>query len=256
MRSVIKIKDIIIKKRLRKLNSVKVDELAESIKEQGLINPITINNHSELLAGLHRLEACKKLGFIDIDCNILPHLNLDAELIEIDENLIRNELTALENGDCLRRRKEIYEIKFPETKQGIAGGKARQNSASEKNSFAKDTALKTGLSPRTIQQGVQIGNIIPEVKEKILNLPIADKKIELLQLSRLEPAKQAEAVDKYISGEIAKIEEFEESEMSDEEWEKEECNIAMNELKKWINKYQSNKLIKQFLETYYLMDIL
>lgn len=83
---------------------------------------------------------------------------LDAELAEIDENLIRAELTVLERGEHLKRRKEIYEAKYPEAKATTGRELANKRwHASEKNSpasFAEATAAKLGVSPRTVQQAL------------------------------------------------------------------------------------------------------
>ncbi len=102
----------------RKTNPEKVAELAESIKEIGLLNPITISNNYNLIAGLHRLEACKLLNYAEIEVNIVSLDGLLAELAEIDENLIREELHYIDRGNQLKRRKEIYEELYPETKVG------------------------------------------------------------------------------------------------------------------------------------------
>lgn len=64
----------------------------------------------------------------------------------------------------ITRRKEIYEELHPETRAGVAGAEARHH-ATEIISFASDTASKTGKTPRTIEQEVQISkNIVPEVR--------------------------------------------------------------------------------------------
>lgn len=56
-----------------------------------------------LIAGYHRLEACKRLGMDKIQANVRKVDEVHAELAEIDENLIRNELTALERCEQLAR---------------------------------------------------------------------------------------------------------------------------------------------------------
>jgi len=66
-------------------------------------------------------------------------------------------ITALEESQSLKRRKEIYEAMFPETKKGVAGAHASnkaqgQKNASDKMSFASDTAAKTGKSKRTVER--------------------------------------------------------------------------------------------------------
>lgn len=73
--------------------------------------------------------------------------------------MIRNELTDLEQAEALARRKEPYKAKYPEAKHGTAGAVAisksqgRKIDASERVSFANDTAAKAGLNQRTIQAG-------------------------------------------------------------------------------------------------------
>ena len=47
-----------------------VEELAFSISEIGLLNPITLTGDYTLVAGLHRLEAAKLLGWTEVECTI------------------------------------------------------------------------------------------------------------------------------------------------------------------------------------------
>jgi len=166
----LKIKDIIINKRLRKLNNEKVNQLAESIKEIGLLNPITVKGNV-LVAGLHRLEAVKKLNWEEIPTRQLEKDDeLRTELAEIDENLVKADLTWQEEVKHLKRRKEIYEALYPETKKGIAGAIAKWNSgimpnATDKMSFAENTAHQIGKSERTIQRDIEIAEAIEEYPE-------------------------------------------------------------------------------------------
>ena len=129
--------------------------MARSISEIGLLNPITIDQEYILVAGLHRLEAVKKLGWTEIECNICTFDTLQTELAEIDENVVRTELSVLEYGELLERRKEIYESLHPETKAGQAQAagmnRAISNNVTDKmsatlKSFAQDTADKLGVS--------------------------------------------------------------------------------------------------------------
>ena len=52
--------------RLRTPDEDKIKELSESIRISGLINPITIDNQNYLIAGFHRWNACKQLGWSTI----------------------------------------------------------------------------------------------------------------------------------------------------------------------------------------------
>ena len=70
--------------RQRTINHRKVQALAKSIERIGLLNPITVNKHNTLIAGAHRLEACKLLGWDEIECVVLDCDELRSKLIEID----------------------------------------------------------------------------------------------------------------------------------------------------------------------------
>jgi ParB family chromosome partitioning protein len=168
----VKISDIIITNRKRTLKTEYVKQLAESINEIGLLNPITLSSDYKLLSGLHRLEAIKLLGMDTIESHVkVTGGVLYEELIEIDENLIRNDLVILERGEQLKRRKEIYEEIHPETKQYSSEKQSeirRGEIISSGESFTEDTAQKTGLSQRTIQQEIQIARDINESVKDII----------------------------------------------------------------------------------------
>ena len=135
-----------------------IDELIRSISEVGLLNPITVDPNHTLIAGLHRLEAVKRLGWTEIECTVCGLEGLQAELAEIDENVVRTALSTIEYGELLERRKELYESLYPETKAGVSQA-AGMNRAVGKHvsdklsptskSFAQDTAAKLGVSART-----------------------------------------------------------------------------------------------------------
>ena len=67
--------------RMRALHPEVVADLAQSIKEIGLLNPITITPRDgigyRLLAGRHRYEAVKKLGLESIEARIRANRECD-----------------------------------------------------------------------------------------------------------------------------------------------------------------------------------
>ena len=64
-----------------------VEELARSIAAVGLLNPITLDQHNTLVAGLHRLEAAKLLGWTEIECTAIGMNTVQAELAETQKSL-------------------------------------------------------------------------------------------------------------------------------------------------------------------------
>lgn len=193
----VKINDIKINPGRRDTQQRNVEELARSITAVGLMNPITVTQDNTLIAGLHRLEAAKLLGWTEIECTVSDADGLQAELAEIDENFVRAGLSHRELGDLLLRRKELYEAIHPETRQGQRNGQTVKNANSsllETKSFSQDTADKLGVSKRTVEQLVQTArDLTPEAKKIIQEADTKITKGDALKISRLPPDQQAEA---------------------------------------------------------------
>ena len=116
----------------RPLVTEAVDRLAASIGEVGLIQPITVRSTTimnaglaedgfQIVAGHHRVAACRALGWNEIEAVVIGASDhLSAELIEIDENLCRSELTASQRAQAIKRRKAIWEALHPGGKLEVA----------------------------------------------------------------------------------------------------------------------------------------
>ena len=71
-----------------------IEELATSLKEVGLIQPIVINQDLRLIAGGRRLTAAKSLGWTHIDVVFRETLSEDElQVLELEENTKRVDLT-------------------------------------------------------------------------------------------------------------------------------------------------------------------
>ena len=105
-----------------------LNELVMSIKEKGILQPITIkpldNNLFELIAGERRFRAAKILNLKTIPAYIIK-VDSDAEKLELAlvENIQRNDLNAIEEAEAYYVLKEKYNL----THQNIADrvGKSR-----------------------------------------------------------------------------------------------------------------------------------
>ncbi len=187
-----------------------VQKLADSISKVGLLNPITVDQEYTLIAGLHRLEAAKRLGWTEIKCTVSNLSGLLAELAEIDENLVRQDFDCVDEGEQLARRKEIYEMLHPETRRGKRNGqtsKTDTGSVLETKSFAQDTAEKIGVTPRTVERKVQIAkNLTPEAKGIVKRNDIGFK--NALKISRLPPEQQEDAATQLAAGDIRSVDEY------------------------------------------------
>ena len=168
----VQINEIVVNPGRRNTVPESVRELADSISKLGLLNPITIDSHNVLIAGLHRLEAVKLLHWTEIECSVSSLEGLMAEMAELDENFVRAKLSQIELSKLLMRRKEIYEMLHPEVKHGgdrksekIKTAKCRFDSVKP---FSEDTADKWGVDKRTVERQVQIAkNLTPETMKII-----------------------------------------------------------------------------------------
>ncbi|ATH07673.1 hypothetical protein BIY24_06855 [Halobacteriovorax marinus] len=165
------ITDIIVQNKYLRTNT-NVDTLIESIENIGLISPLIINQENKLIAGGRRYSALKQMGREEVPIIKVDEGDLKEELISIDENLVRKNLTDLEFENCLRRGKEIYEKLNPESVEEITikdlarPSKKKvveeelneemmaQTEQAEIRTFVKDTAEKTGLSERAIKAAI------------------------------------------------------------------------------------------------------
>ena len=85
----------------------KIEELARSIREQGVIQPILVRavdgERFELIAGERRLRAVKHLGLAEIPAIVRRVADADVLEMSIIENIQREELNALEEAKAYRR---------------------------------------------------------------------------------------------------------------------------------------------------------
>ena len=103
----IAIKDIKIKKRVRK-DLGDLENLKDSLRTYGLLNPITLNSRYELIAGERRLTAATQLGWTNIQANIVDNLTEVEQLeMEIEENNQRKEFTEAELMEGYKRLQRL-----------------------------------------------------------------------------------------------------------------------------------------------------
>lgn len=157
---------IVIGERHRALSDDACNRLAASMKQIGLRNPISVRIVDDyidddgvvcdgvpiLVAGRHRLEAAKRLGWSHIDCVEVEDDEIQAEMWEIAENLHRLDLTKEQRDEHIRRYAELLEVQSAEVSRqtdakpisGPKGGRPRE--------VASRVAEETGLSVRTVQR--------------------------------------------------------------------------------------------------------
>lgn len=189
----INLADIILGPPKRPVVPARVASLAESIFRIGVLQPVILDEGKNLLAGRHRYLACQKLGMTQIPYTTPEKVksSYSARLAVLSENLYREELTALQRSEWV----EEYEKLTDEMDNfDTAPGAPRTT---------KQKAEAIGMSERTLQECKQIASkLAPEVKQALEGTEVADSQKQLLQLARMTPEQQAEAVERFRSGAV------------------------------------------------------
>ncbi|MCK4943392.1 MAG: ParB/RepB/Spo0J family partition protein, partial [Candidatus Aminicenantes bacterium] len=141
-----------------------LEELAQSIKEMGIIEPIIVRTRDgkfEIIAGERRFKAAELAGLTEIPC--IEHEVPDNEALEITiiENIQRKDLNLFETAFSLKSLNDIY-------------GYTHQ-----------DIAQKIGKSRVTVTELIRITELPPDVVKRCLELNITSKTF-VLELSKLK----------------------------------------------------------------------
>jgi len=162
----IEVEAIVIGERHRALSDDACKRLAASMKQIGLRNPISVRIVDDyidedgvvcdgvplLVAGRHRLEAAKRLGWSHIDCVEVDDDEVTAELWEIAENLHRLDLTKEQRDEHIRRYAELLDMQTVVSGQTVQ--KVEPVKMGRPQGIASKIAEETGLSARTITRAL------------------------------------------------------------------------------------------------------
>ena len=163
----------------RKTAKEDVANLATSIGMIGLRNPITVlppnaAGQYPLVAGRHRLEACRLLGHTEIEVAIIED-KLAAELWEISENLHRAELTAMQRSIQIGRWVKLTAEKIKrDQKDALISRQLDAKSTSgtnplgsgRKESGTRAAARELGISEPKARRAVTIATHLTKAAQK------------------------------------------------------------------------------------------
>jgi len=180
--------------RARGLDPVAVDRLAESIARLGLQTPITLRYDQDaddilLVAGLHRLEAARKLGWETVPAIYTTVSHDEARMWEIAENLHRAELNAVERAEHIEEWRRLS--------AKVANHLPPTGGAQPKEAGVRKAARELGVSHTTVQNAAKIAALPPEVKEQAK----AEGWSQTKALAAASPSKPAPAIKNAIESE-------------------------------------------------------
>ena len=145
--------------RARGLDDAAVARLVESMARLGLRTPISVRMDDDdvvLVAGRHRLEAARRLGWDRIDAVYIDGDETDARLWEISENLHRAELSPVERAEHIDEWRRLVVDKTQLASKGV--GRPSQGH--------HETANALGVSHDAVRRAEKIASLAPEVREQ------------------------------------------------------------------------------------------
>lgn len=201
----IPIDQITIPERLRAVEQEHALAIAQSIVEHGLLNPITVRSTPAankgktpytLVAGAHRLRAVELNDDSEIDALVIEADGQEAQLVEIVENIFRNELSVMDRAIFVQSYRDIWEAKFGKVEPGRPHNRINLiqliGEESKTSTFAEHVADRMGISVPSYKRLNSIAqNLTPKLREKLRGTPAADNQSLLLNLSKRGPTEQA-----------------------------------------------------------------
>lgn len=180
-----KVKDVIVKQievnpfqPRQEFAEESLQELAQSIKEKGLIQPLTLRkikpNQYQLVTGERRLRAACLIGMKSIPAIIREYSDLEMMEIALIENLQREDLNPMEEAQAYQRIINEFNITQKEVAQKV--GKSRSSVANFLRLLNLPPKVQIYVSRETISMGH--ARAILAIKDPEVQLKLAEKIVE------------------------------------------------------------------------------
>ncbi|WP_163936379.1 ParB/RepB/Spo0J family partition protein [Paraferrimonas sp. SM1919] len=129
----------------RDMASEPLEELAESIKKQGLLQPLVIrpisNGKFEIIAGERRWRASQLAGLHDVPCIIKDVDDEAAIAIALIENIQREDLNAIEEAVALQRLLDEFGMTHQQVAEAVGKSRSTVSNLLRLNGLCKDVKL-------------------------------------------------------------------------------------------------------------------
>ena len=153
----------------------KLNELAASIEEHGLIQPLVLRKAEkgyEIVAGERRWRAARKIGIREIPCIVRELTDEENMLLAIIENMQREDLNPIEEAEGIRQMIDTYGLTQEEVSKSV--GKSRPYIAN---------SLRLLRLPETVRKYVEDGSLSTGHAKAIAAVSDEKKQIELAEVA-------------------------------------------------------------------------
>ena len=161
----------------RHWNDTALDELAASIKAQGLIQPVVVRavgkNQFELIAGERRWRAAQRAGLTEMPALVKDVPEVAVPAMALIENIQRQDLTPLEEADALKRLIDDFDLTHQQAADAVGRSRA-----------AVSNLLRLTELPATIKKLLDDGQLDMGHARCLLTLPEHEAQALALEAAR------------------------------------------------------------------------
>jgi hypothetical protein len=188
-----KIDEIVIGDRRRE-DMGGISELAKSIQQYGLLHPIVLDDQKRLVVGGRRLEACKYLGWTEIEATFHGQLtDNELRMLELEENIRRKDLTEYEKSRDMVKLAEIVKTEIQPQEEFRPESDRNPGRPSQPDSL-REVARVIGVPKTTLIDAYKHTKVVekyPELKEVPKYKAIeASKQLDKLPEKKRQPVLQ------------------------------------------------------------------
>ena len=153
----------------KRFDDTALDELADSIREHGILQPLTVRRlgtgYYQIIAGERRWRAARLAGLTEVPAIVIEADDRKATELALIENLQREDLDPMEEAEGYRKLMDTYQM----TQEDVA------NRVGKSRSAVANALRLLGLCPE-VRELVEAGKLSGGHARALLPLPAAQQK--------------------------------------------------------------------------------
>lgn len=186
----------------RQFDSKELEALAVSIRENGMLQPVTLiqtgKNRYALVAGERRVRAARMIGMKTVPAILTDYSDQQAATLALEENLRRQQLGPFEEADALRQLLDLWGCTQTEgakrmgLSQSALANKLRLLTVKPEIRAAAERAQLTERHVRALlrlQDQQQQLTLIREIEEKHLTVSQTERQVEQMLRKRKQKSR-------------------------------------------------------------------
>ena len=189
----------------------KLEELASSIREHGIIQPVVLRSTDggyEIVAGERRWRAARKAGIKKIPCVIRELTDEQNMLVAIIENMQREDLNPIEEAEGLSRMIEVYGLTQEQVSKGVGKSRPYITNSLRLLKLSDDVREMTREGKLTAGHARALAGIKDIERQKKLALKAVKEGLSVRNIEKLagEPAKKKSKVKPEKNADVMRLE--------------------------------------------------